>query len=39
VPDHQIRVFGHKAGDQFGYFVFVLFQGKMPGIEEMKLNR
>ena len=39
VPDQQIRVFGHKAGYQFGYFVFVLFQGKMPVIEEMKLNR
>ena len=38
VPDHQVRVFCHKAGDQLGDFVTVLFQGKMSGIEEMKLN-
>jgi hypothetical protein len=30
-------VFCHKAGDPFGDFVTVFFQGKMPCIEKVKL--
>ena len=38
MPGQQVRVFCHKASDPFGYFVTVLFQGKMPGVEKVKIN-
>ena len=38
VPGQYVRIFCHKAGDPFGDFVTVLFKGKMPGIEKMKLK-